>query len=98
SGRTSRRVFFRRLFVGMTAIIGGVESGPFEDQSRSSAEQTLDLAATPFFLAAKVLRTFAKWFIAHGLVGLKILATLFAEVFVSGHSVKNGGAEWLQLS
>src|SRR4029077_677551 len=67
------------------AIICAVESRALENQTRARAKQTFYLPVSPLWQLAKLLRTFAKRFIAHRLECFESLPALLTRIFVGWH-------------
>ena len=85
------RIFFRSFLVGITAVVGDIKSRAFKDQSGAGPDEPLHFSMSPFFLPAKLLRTFAQGFIAHRLAELESATALLAGVFISRHGALEGG-------
>src|SRR5205807_7560485 len=69
----SRRFLFHAFFIGVAAIIGGIETRAFKDNSGPRAWQPFHLAVAPFLQPAKMFGTFTKGFVPHRLKSIKIL-------------------------
>src|SRR5256885_15758063 len=76
---------FRRLFVGVAAIVGGIEPRTFKDNSGALAQQPFHLAVAPFFQPAKMLGTFPKGFVPHRLKSIEMLPAFEAGILVGWH-------------
>ena len=72
---------FLARFVGVGAIVGFVESGAFEDDARTGAEEPLDRAIAVVFGADRQLG------VIHALKDLKDLIALVAFVVVVRHGL-----------
>src|SRR5207245_7418414 len=81
----SRRCLFRRHFIGVAAIDGGIEPRTFKDNSGALAQQPFHLAVAPFFQPAKMLGTFPKGFVPHRLKSVEMLPAFEAGILVGWH-------------
>src|SRR5438046_9716829 len=81
----SRRFLFRRLFIGVAAIVGGIEPRTFKDNSGARAQQPFHLAVAPFFQPAKMLGTFPKRFVPHRLKSIEMVPAFQAGILVGWH-------------
>src|SRR6266480_5629094 len=84
-GLLSSFALFLRFFIGVAAIVGGIETRAFKDNSGTRAWQPFHLAVTPFFQPAKMFGTFTKGFVPHRLKSIKILPAFGAGIFVGWH-------------
>src|SRR5204862_1433133 len=81
----SRRFFFYCLLIGVAAIVGGIETRAFKDNSGTRAWQPFYLAVPPLFQPAKMLGTFAQGFVPHRLKCFEILPAFGAGILVGWH-------------
>ena len=81
----SRRFLFHCFLIGVAAIVGGIETRAFEDNSGTCAGQPFYLAVPPFFQPAKMLGTFAKGFVPHRLKCIEMLPAFGAGILVGWH-------------
>ena len=91
-GRRGRRIgasglFLGRFFVFFAAMIGDVEAGAFENQTRPRADEAFDLAFAPGSLSAQFLRANGQRGRRNPLKFLKLMSALLTNVFVSRHSL-----------
>src|SRR5439155_7233901 len=68
----SRRFLFRRLFIGVAAVIGVIEPRTFKDNSGARARQPFHLAVDQFFQLANMLGTFPLGIYLHGFDGYEL--------------------------
>jgi len=81
----SRRFLFHCFLIGVAAIVGGIETRAFKDNSGTCAGQPFYLAVPPFFQPAKMLGTFAKGFVPHRLKCIEMLPAFSAGILVGWH-------------
>ena len=80
-----RSLLFGRLLVGIASVVCGIESRSLEDQTCACPEQTLHFAVPPLRQPAELFWAFAKWFVAHRLECVEVLAALLTGILVSWH-------------